>query len=149
MTRFEIDRLEEAFQYLEDKLNHRYEHLIKNGTPEQKEIVKKKIKRILIDYNDVKRTLCNFGFFTEDENNITYNEKYFNDSSIDHVYTFRVLWSGFIESEGFPGENEENFVQNGRTKEEAQHFLESHLLFEHCTDKNFQIKETTLLYQNA
>lgn len=149
MTRFEIDRLEEAFQYLEDKLNHRYEHLIKNGTPEQKEIVKKKIKRILIDYNDVKRTLCNFGFFTEDENNITYNEKYFNDSSIDHVYTFRVLWSGFIESEGFPGENEENFVQNGRTKEEAQHFLESHLLFEHCTDKNFQIKEITLLYQNA
>jgi hypothetical protein len=123
--------------------------LIKNGTPEQKEIVKKKIKRILIDYNDVKRTLCNFGFFTEDENNITYNEKYFNDSSIDHVYTFRVLWSGFIESEGFPGENEENFVQNGRTKEEAQHFLESHLLFEHCTDKNFQIKEITLLYQNA
>lgn len=149
MTRFEIDRLEEAFQYLEDKLNHRYEHLIKNGTPEQKEIVKKKIKRILIDYNDVKRTLCNFGFFTEDENNITYNEKYFNDSSIDHVYTFRVLWSGFIESEGFPGENEENFVQNGRTKEEAQHFLESHLIFEHCTDKNFQIKEITLLYQNA
>ena len=149
MTRFEIDRLEEAFQYLEDKLNHRYEHLIKNGTPEQKEIVKKKIKRILIDYNDVKRTLCNFGFFTEDENNITYNEKYFNDSSIDHVYTFRVLWSGFIESEGFPGENEENFVQNGRTTEEAQHFLESHLLFEHCTDKNFKIKEITLLYQNV
>lgn len=149
MTRFEIDRLEEAFQYLEDKLNHRYEYLVKNGTPEQKEIAKKKIKKVLIDYNDVKRTLHNFGFFTEDENNTTYNEKYFADPTIDHVYTFRVVWSGFVESEGFPGENEENFVQNGHTKEEAQHFLESHLLFEHCTDKNFQIKEITLLYQNA
>lgn len=149
MTKFEIDRLEEAFRYLENELDHRYGDLVKNGTPEQKEIAKKKIKRILINYNDVKRTLDKFGFFTEDENNSTYNEKYFNDSSIDHIYTFRVLWSGFIESEGFSGENEEKFVQNGRTKEEAQHFLESHLLFEHCTDKNFQIKEITLLYQNA
>lgn len=148
MTRFEIDRLEEVFQYLESELEHRYADLIKNGTSDQKRATERKIKRVLVDYDDVKRTLHKFGFFTEDENNATYNEKYFSDPTIDHVYTFRVLWSGFVGSEGIDGENEEKFIQNGHTKEEAQHFLESHLLFEHCTDKNFQIKEITLLYQN-
>lgn len=149
MTRFEIDRLDEVFQYLKNELEHRYADLIENGSPDQKRAAERKMKKILVDYNDVKRTLCNFGFFTEDENNATYNEKYFADPTIDHVYTFRVVWSGFVESEGFPGEDEEKFVQNGHTKEEAQHFLESHLLFEHCADKNFKIKEITLLYQNA
>lgn len=149
MTRFEIDRLEEVFQYLESELEHRYADLIKNGAPDQKRAAERKMKKILVDYNDVKRTLDKFGFFTEDENNTTYNEKYFADPTIDHVYTFRVVWSGFVESEGFPGEDEEKFIQNGHTKEEAQHFLESHLLFEHCADKNFKIKEITLLYQNA
>lgn len=149
MTRFEIDRLEEAFQYLEKEIEYRYADLIKNGTPDQKRAAERKAKKILVDYDDVKRTLHIFGFFTEDENNTTYNEKYFADPTIDHIYTFRVVWSGFVESEGFPGEDEEKFIQSGRTKEEAQHFLESHLLFEHCTDKNFKIKEITLLYQNA
>lgn len=149
MTRFEIDRLEEVFQYLESELEHRYADLIENGEPDQKRAAERKMKKILVDYNDVKRTLDKFGFFTEDENNATYNEKYFADPTIDHVYTFRVVWSGFVESEGFPGEDEEKFIQNGHTKEEAQHFLESHLLFEHCADKNFKIKEITLLYQNA
>lgn len=149
MTRFEIDRLDEVFRYLESELEHRYADLIENGSPDQKRAAERKMKKILVDYNDVKRTLDKFGFFTEDENNATYNEKYFADPTIDHVYTFRVVWSGFVESEGFPGEDEEKFVQNGHTKEEAQHFLESHLLFEHRADKNFKIKEITLLYQNA
>ena len=149
MTRFEIDRLEEAFQYLENEIEHRYSDLIENGTPGQKRTAEREIAKILYNYNDVKRTLRKFGFFTEDENNTTYNEKRFSDPTSEHVYTFRVLWSGYVESEGFDGENEEKFIQNGHTKEEAQHFLESHLLFEHCTDKNFQIKEITLLYQNV
>ena len=149
MTRFEIDRLDEVFRYLESELEHRYADLIENGSPDQKRAAERKMKKILVDYNDVKRTLDKFGFFTEDENNATYNEKYFADPTLDPVYTFRVVWSGFVESEGFPGEDEEKFVQNGHTKEEAQHFLESHLLFEHRADKNFKIKEITLLYQNA
>lgn len=145
MTKFESDRMEAVFQYLEDELEHHYKDLLESDDPDRRKLANAKIDRQLMAYDDVKRALKAFHLYDADD--AEQKEKYFFAPDVPHFFRFRVLWYGFIESEGFKDEEEEVFVQEGFTEDEAKKHLTSHLLFNHCADKSFVIKEITTLCQ--
>lgn len=85
MTNFEVERMEAAFEYLENKLNDHYSYLLGCGDPERVKKAQSLIARRMIAYNEVKDALTAFSLF--DESDAAIAEKAFKDpKNNDHVF---------------------------------------------------------------
>lgn len=132
MTRFEIERLEAAFDYLDNKLIDRYSDTLNSDDPERVKKGEKSMERYAMAYQEVKNALEAFGFFSECDAKIS--ERAFNDpENSDHVFAFSVSCKYFA--------NEEH-RQAGANAEQAEHFLRTHLAFNHVSmdPDEFEIK---------
>ncbi|MFU2398741.1 MAG: hypothetical protein ACM674_02025 [Bacteroidales bacterium] len=133
MTNFEVERMEAAFEYLENKLNDHYSYLLGCGDPERVKKAQSLIARRMIAYNEVKDALTAFSLF--DESDAAIAENAFKDpENNDHVFAFSVSCKKFASEE---------HRQAGANAEQAEQFLLNHLAFEYCnsmTPDDFEIK---------
>ena len=133
MTKFEVERMEAAFEYLENKLADHYSHLLESDDPERVKKAQSLMDRRMIAYDEVKDALAAFGLF--DESNATIAEKAFNSPENDsHVFSFSVSCKEFASEE---------HLQVGANSEQAEQFLRNHLAFEYCNSMapdDFEIK---------
>lgn len=131
MTKFEVERLEAAFKYLNDRLLDNYSEILEGDNPDRIKTVQNKISRRMDGYDEVKRVLETFGFF--EESDAKDEEKLFNDPECNHTFHFSVNCKMFKEV----------YTEQGKTAEQAEHYLRSHLAFEYCNSlspEDFEIK---------
>lgn len=133
MTKFEVERMEAAFKYLEVKMIDRYSEALKSDDPERVKKVQNLIERQSCAYDEVKKALQAFGVFEESDAGIA--EKAFNDpDDADHIFAFSASCKSFANEE---------YRQVGANAEDAERHLRSRLAFEHCTSmkpEDFEIK---------
>lgn len=133
MTKFEVERMEAVFEYLENKLADHYSDMLKSDDPERVKKAQSLMARRMIAYNEVKNALTAFSLF--DESNAAIAEKTFKDpENNDHVFAFSVSCKKFASEE---------HRQVGANAEQAEQFLRNHLAFEYCnsmTPDDFEIK---------
>lgn len=142
MTEFEVKRIEQVFSVLEDLKIKEYKEKATNS--ENRKYYASEARRYLAVLNEVKSLLSRYGLL---EAGRTITEEQLNDPTDKHMYRFRVQYKARSDEECGDWDFDERRLQEGCNVEDAKKYLESHLLFEHCTDKTFRDLKIELIDQ--
>ena len=142
MTEFEVKRIQQAFDVIENAWITEYEDTKDRcGNPR---VAKGKLLRDLSRLKEIKQLLSDYGLMTAGEPQTP--EKLANPDR-SHLFRFSVSYTIYDTKGCFAYNCKEIARELGRTSAEATDFLREHIEFEHCNDKNFSNLQITLIDQ--
>ena len=142
MTEFEVQRINQAFNVLEDLAVERYDSIV-NRCDNPKTALSR-LRSYVSVLTEVKNLLNSYCLLTPGE---PQTEEELKDPTKDHAYRFRVQYKAYAPEEYSDWEYDKRCVQIGNTPKAAKEFLTSHIEFEYCNDKSFRDLQIKLIDQ--
>lgn len=142
MTEFEVQRINQVFDVLEDLAVERYDSIVDRCDNPKSTL--SSLRSYVSVLTEVKNLLDSYRLLAPGE---PQTEERLKNPTKDHAYRFRVQYKAYAPEEYSDWEYDKRCVQIGNTPEDARESLTSHIEFEYCNDKTFRDLQIKLIDQ--